>query len=132
MATVSDILKINCIQIKVKIAGFDHKYGSGVIYPTSDEFEYNYILTARHIFEEEDTILNINKILYIEFLYADKKEFKTFLSLEKKDDIKSSIISFGAADFLIIKNPKAKTNNLILKEILVADKIKKLSWRLFF
>jgi hypothetical protein len=124
MATVSDILKINCIQIKVKIAGFDHKYGSGVIYPTSDEFEYNYILTARHIFEEEDTILNINKILYIEFLYADKKEFKTFLSLEKKDDIKSSIISFGAADFLIIKYPKAKTNNLILKEILVADKIK--------
>ncbi|WP_278380383.1 RNA-directed DNA polymerase [Chryseobacterium arthrosphaerae] len=123
MAIVSDTLKINCIQIKVKIAGFDQIYGSGVIYPTPSEFDYNYILTARHIFEEEDTILNINKILHIEFGYAEKKEFKTFYLLEAKDNIKRSIISFGAADFLIIKYPKAKTNNLELNKILVADKI---------
>lgn len=131
MATASDELRINCIQIIVSLGGFDPKYGSGVIYVTPKEYDYNYVLTAKHTFEEEDTPINIGKIIKIDLRYSDKKDFEHFFTIDK-DLISESIILFdGDIDFLMIKIPKQGLEHLVFKHIYVSDTIKKLNTGFF-
>ncbi|WP_294229697.1 reverse transcriptase domain-containing protein [uncultured Chryseobacterium sp.] len=124
MATVSDMLKINCIQIIVSIGGFDPKYGSGVVYVTPKEYNYNYILTAKHNFEEEDTSINIEKILKIDLYYSDRKDFEHFFTIEKEAIVDSILLFDVNIDFLMIKIPKIGLEHLDFKHIYVSDTIK--------
>lgn len=123
MATVSDKLRLNCIQIVVKIGGFDSKHGSGVVYVTPPEYDYNYVLTAKHTFEEEDTPINIDKILQIDLKCSEKKDYEHFFTIDK-GSVKEAVILFnGNVDFLMIKFSKKNLEHLEFKNIYISDKI---------
>ena len=103
MSSTSDI-RHNCVRIKADIKGSGLRFqGSGVLYPTEDAVEYNYVLTAQHILKDGNQPLNVNdgKIATIEIEVFENGRFTLYHSIGQ-DDIVGSLLPVGE-DFLIIK-----------------------------
>ena len=117
MAFLYDKLKNNGVKVCANICGVS-SYGSGTLYVTPNYYDYNYILTAKHIFQEDSqTPLSINKILNIEISYSELGEFK-ILEKIKKSDVENSIITFEQDLLIIIVK---KNHELNFQQFLVSD-----------
>jgi hypothetical protein len=120
MATVPDKLRGCGIKISTVVSGVNVS-GSGIVYLTSNLLTYNYVLTAKHIFQEDsNTAYNENNLGHIEILYSDGKIFKR-LEWIKKKQIAEKLIVFDQ-DLVIIKvnkNPVAT-----FRQILVSDQLR--------
>ncbi len=120
MATVPDNLRGCGVKICTVVAGVN-VCGSGVIYLTSNLESYNYVLTAKHIFQEDSkTPYNQDKLGHIEVLYSDSRGFQR-LEWIKSKDIGGKIIVFNQ-DFVIIKVNKNPA--VSFRQILVSDHLK--------
>lgn len=132
MALLSDKLKRCGVKINTVIKGVKY-FGSGVVYVTPNYLDYNYVLTAKHIFQEELTLpLNTEKISKIEILYNDKGQLAR-LDYIKKIDVKRRLIGFES-DFAIITINK--NDALTFPQIFVSDELGDLeenffSWAVF-
>lgn len=106
MASLSEKFKTCGVKIQTTIAGVPSS-GSGVIYTTSSHCNYNYILTAKHIFQEDSkTPLKFEKISFIEVFYSKNTQFNSLAQFKKKD-IKARLIPFED-DLAIVVVDKVK------------------------
>jgi len=120
MATVPDNLRGCGIKICTVVKGVN-VCGSGILYLTSNLESYNYVLTAKHIFQEDsETPYNEKNIGHIELLYSNGKDF---LRLEwiKNKSISERMIIFNQ-DLIIIK--VSKNPAVTFRQILVSDQLK--------
>lgn len=100
MALVSDILRICGVKIEAEVCGVP-SFGSGIVYQTPNKCDYNYVLTAKHIFQEDsNTSFNLESLSKIDIYISDKKKFNKLQTLKKKD-FKNNFIYFEE-DFAII------------------------------
>jgi len=119
MALASENIKSCGVKIKTYIGGIP-SVGSGVIYVTPNYCDYNYILTAKHIFQEDSQIAyKASKILSIEVFYSELDKLKSLEHIKKKD-IKDKLIVFEQ-DFIIILVDKS--NDIPFNQILVSDEL---------
>lgn len=119
MALVSDNLKSCGVKICASVGGVP-SFGSGIIYVTPNFLEYNYVLTAKHIFQEDSqTTFDHNDLSSIEILYCQDTDFKR-LQYIKKAEVRSALIIFPQ-DFAIILIKK--NDNIHFSSIIVSDKI---------
>lgn len=117
MALVSDLLKQCGVKIKTTISGVPN-YGSGVVYVTPLNCKYNYVLTAKHIFQEDSqTQYEASKIFNIEILYSSAGILKNLEHISKKE-ITEKLITFEE-DFAIICIEK--NNTILFPLITVSD-----------
>lgn len=132
MALVYEKLKKCGVKITAFISGVP-SFGSGIVYETPNNCDYNYVLTAKHILQEDSqTDYSEDKISHLAISFNDDGKLKRLQTI-KKIDLKSSLIIFED-DFAIIiinKNP-----NLNFRQILVSDKLndddtKFFSWATF-
>lgn len=120
MATVSENLRSCGIKINTVVAGVQ-VCGSGILYLTSNLNQYNYVLTAKHIFQEDTNTSYDESILgHIEILYSDKKVFKR-LEYIKKKEVREKLVVFEQ-DFVIIKVNKSP--GVSFPQILVSDQLR--------
>lgn len=132
MALASENLKSCGVRINASIAGVP-SIGSGVVYVTPSNYNYDYVLTAKHIFQEDSqTPYDSSEILNIELFYSDINELKR-LEYIKKRDLSHKVIAFEQ-DFLIILINK--TNNKAFNQIVVSDELEDgdtdfFSWGIF-
>lgn len=119
MDTLSDKLKVNGVKIICSVGGVNYS-ASGIIYVTPNLYDYDYVLTAKHTFQEDsETELNVNKIIFIEILHEEVGTLKR-LEYIKGKEIKNKIIDFDD-DFAIVIIKK--NHEINLKSFLVSDKI---------
>lgn len=119
MALVSDTLKKCGAKINTEIGGVP-SLGSGVIYSTPNSYDYNYILTAKHIFQEDSqTPFDSNKIRHIEVMYHDGLNFRRYDYI-KRSEFSSRLIVFDE-DFAIVVVKKSA--HVKVPQILVTDNI---------
>jgi hypothetical protein len=117
MALVSEELKVCGIKIVATVSGVSGT-GSGVLYLTPNYCDYNYILTAKHIFQEDSqTDFAQNKVNKIELFYNDKGKLKLLEQILKKQ-VSEKLIAFEDDMVILIvqKNP-----SIAFKQILVSD-----------
>jgi hypothetical protein len=127
MATVSDNLRGCGIKISTVVAGV-HVCGSAILYLTSNLQPYNYILTAKHIFQEDtNTLYDEALVGHIEVLYSDKKHFKR-LEYIKRKDVREKLLVFDQ-DFVIIK--VNKNPEVTFRQILVSDQLRDTDQKFF-
>jgi len=120
MAIVSENLRKCGVKINTMVAGVP-VCGSGILYLTSNLLQYNYVLTAKHIFQEDtNTPYDLSILGQTEVLYSDKKLFKT-LEYIKSKEIKERLIVFDQ-DLVIIK--VNKNPHVSFPQILVSDNLK--------
>ena len=132
MALVSDELKACGIKVNTLVSGTP-LCGSGVLYLTPTYLDYNYVLTAKHLFQESAaTPFDISKVGDIEIQYSNKGTFCR-LELIKRTKVKDKLITFDGdfAIIIIIKN-----QDLAFRQILVSDKLEDedkrfFSWAIF-
>ena len=119
MALVSENLKSCGIKISASIGGVP-SIGSGIVYVTPNFCDYNYVLTAKHIFQEDSqTPYDSSQILNIQLFYSELKELKK-LQYIKKEEVKNRLIVFEK-DFLIILINK--TDDIPFNQILVGENL---------
>lgn len=120
MALVTDNLKKCGVKITAYVSGV-RSFGSGIVYETPNYCDYNYVLTAKHILQEDSlTEYSKDKISYLTIYYSEKNKLNVLQSI-KKSDLEKRLIIFDD-DFAIIiidKNP-----NVNFRQILVSDKLK--------
>lgn len=117
MALLSDKLRSSGVKVSAIVGGVP-SFGSGVIYATPNSCSYNYILTAKHIFQEDSrTDLDMSKIFNIEIQYSVQDQFKR-LAYIKKADIAVNLITFDE-DFAIVV--VEKKDGLSFEQIFVSD-----------
>ena len=72
MALVTENLKKCSVKITVYVSGVE-SFGSGIIYETPNYCDYNYVLTAKHILQEDSlTEYSKDKISYLTVHYSKK------------------------------------------------------------
>lgn len=132
MALVSENLRICGVKITVSVCGVP-SIGSGVVYVTPNYCNYNYVLTAKHLFQEESTLeFQMNEVLKIEIFYSDRNEFKS-LQYIKKNNVKNHLIPFEE-DFAIIlidKNENIPFRRILVSDSLENDEMEFFSWATF-
>ena len=119
MALASENLKSCGVKISTFVSGVP-SWGSGIVYETPNNCSYNYVLTAKHIFQEDSiTEFNKKKLGDIKIFYYGEKGFK-ILQILKEKEINDCLIDFEE-DFtiLIIK----KHVNVNFQQILVSDNL---------
>src|SRR5690606_26840118 len=132
MALTSENLKTCGVKISADIGGVP-SVGSGVVYVTPNYCDYDYVLTAKHIFQEDSqTPFSISQILKIEILYSDQEKLKR-LALVRKEEVKSKLIVFDDDFIMIIIDKKS---DIGFSQILVSDQLedddeKFYSWGIF-
>jgi len=115
--SVSDNLKINGVKISTLVKGVP-SFGSGIVYLTPHSCKYNYVLTAKHIFQEDSkSNFNTEQVFHIDISYSEKGVF-TRLQHVKKTNVKNSLIVFDD-DFAIIVIDKFK--QIAFQPIFVSD-----------
>lgn len=129
MDMLSDKLKINGVKINCSVGGVIG-FSSGVVYVTPNICSYDYVLTAKHSFQEDtETKFNINKVVFIEIFYQENGEFKQ-LEYIKNKDVKNKIIDFNE-DFAIIiisKNTKVNFQTILVSNVIDSSEEKLFSW----
>lgn len=132
MALVSDYLKTCGVKIKASVCGVP-SLGSGVVYVTPNYCSYDYVLTAKHIFQEDSqTPFAIDKILNIEIYYPENDEFKR-LQYIKKSEISPRLIHFDE-DFAIVlieKHPDVTFESFLVSDTISNDDVEFFSWGIF-
>ncbi len=132
MATVPDNLRGCGIKICTVVAGVK-VCGSGILYLTSNLESYNYVLTAKHIFQEDSkTPYSEEKLGHIEILYSDRKGFQR-LEWIKNKNIREKMIVFNQ-DLVIIKvhkNPAVTFRQILVSDELRATDVDFFAWGIF-
>ncbi|MEO4004305.1 RNA-directed DNA polymerase [Flavobacterium sp. CAU 1735] len=119
MALASENLRVCGVKINASVCGVP-SVGSGVVYVTPNYCNYNYVLTAKHIFQEESiTSFQMDDVLSIEILHSTKDEFKR-LQYIKKEDVQKNLITFEEDFAVIIIN---KNEDIVFRPILVSDSL---------
>lgn len=132
MAFLSENLKSSGVKISVSIGGVPN-IGSGVIYVTPNYCNYNYVLTAKHIFQEaSDVPIDISQILGFKVYYSEGTDLKILESTKKKH-VKSKLIIFEEDFVILLIN---KSDNIPFNQILVSDTLENnenefFSWGIF-
>ena len=110
--------KYNCCRIDVKVAGCNAK-ASGFIYKTKPSCDYDYVVTAKHTFQEEEEMPNVGKLANLEIRWMiDNDQFDLF-TLDK-GQYDSDILFFEEYDLAIIRIPKLllpKVKRIVVKHI---------------
>jgi len=128
MALTSEHLKSCGVKISTKISGVKSS-GSGVLYVTSNLLGYNYILTAKHIFQEDSlTPFAEGKVGDIHVMFFDDGTFDT-LDYIKRAQVPEKLITFDD-DFAILKVPKR--DGLNFRQVLVSDTLEDHDLDFFF
>ena len=96
--------KYNTCRIDVKVAGAAAK-ASGFIYRTKPSCAYDYILTAKHTFQEEQEKPKVEKLSNLEIGWMVDGETLTTYTVDSKC-FSSVIMFFDEYDLTIIKIPK--------------------------
>ena len=96
--------KYNCCRIDVKVAGSEAK-ASGFIYKTKPNCDYDYVVTAKHTFQEEKEMPNIGKLDNLEIRWMIDNDRLDLFTLDKQK-YKSDIMFFDEYDLAIIRIPK--------------------------
>ena len=129
MEFLSDKTKVCGVKINTIVSGVPN-YGSGIVYLTPNTYDYNYILTAKHIFQEDSkTAFNERKLAQIEILNFEKGktlETSKFTRLQyiSKNEIPNRLITFNE-DFAIIIIDK--TSSVNFESFVVTDDLKDLN-----
>jgi hypothetical protein len=119
MALVSEELKVCGIKIVATISGVSG-VGSGVLYLTPNYYNYNYVLTAKHVFQEDSqTPYSASKIGYIELYYNDKGKLVQLEQIKKRQVIDKLIIFDQDLAIIIVQ----KNDSIPFKQILVSDEL---------
>jgi len=119
MALVSDNLKTCGVKVCALVSGVP-SFGSGIIYVTPNYLNYNYVLTAKHIFQEDShTPFDFNDLSSIEVLHLEGSQFKQ-LEYIKRAEVRSKLL-VCIEDFAIILIKK--NDNIHFRQIMVADQI---------
>lgn len=132
MALVSDILKGCGVKVSTSVAGVEVS-GSGVLYLTPNYLSYNYVLTAKHLFQEDSlTPYSRSKLGAVELFFIGEQGFIQ-LELIKKKALEDNLIIFEQ-DLVIIK--VRKNPNITFRQILVSDEMEDsdvdfFSWAIF-
>lgn len=132
MASVSSLLKGCGVKIVSYVSGTP-SFGSGVIYTTPNFCEYNYVLTAKHIFQEDpQTIFNIEKVNSIEVLYSDNDHYSRLEYINNKD-IRNKLIWFDEDLSIVIvnKNKKAIFETFVVSDQMKDNEIDFIAWATF-
>lgn len=120
MALVTENLKKCGVKITTYVSGV-RSFGSGIVYETPNYCDYNYVLTAKHILQEDSqTEFSKDKISHLTIYYSDINNLK-LLQYIKKSDLEKRLIIFDN-DFIIIIIDK--NSNVNFRQILVSDKLK--------
>lgn len=132
MAFLFNKTKACGVKIKTIVSGVP-SYGSGVIYLTENHYNYNYVLTAKHLFQEDSkTSFDIDKVFNIEVQNFEQNSFKRLQFIPKKE-LRERVISFEE-DFLIIiidKSPKIILPPIVVSNTLSENESKYYSWGVF-
>lgn len=135
MALIYEKLKDCSIKITATIAGVPIT-GSGIVYQTPSFYNYNYVITAKHILSEDsNTPFQIRKVNSLRVEYFLNKNFEQLVYLkynEIEEDV--NLIIFESEDLAIIKIDKK--DGVTFPSILVTDKLendelKFSSWSIF-
>lgn len=119
MALKSEKLKNIGVKIKTNVCGVPG-FGSGVVYVTPNYCKYNYVLTAKHLFQEDSiTDYKIEKVSSIEILYNESGVLKE-LEYFKKTVLKDKLIAFDKDLAIIIIS---KNDNIFFQPIFVSDRL---------
>ncbi len=119
MALVSEHIKKCAVKIETTICGVE-SFGSGIVYETPNYCEYNYILTAKHILQEDSqTEYSKDKISSIVVYYNEKSTLKKLQYISKRE-LEKRIILFDDDLAIIIIDKSSKVN---FSQFLVSDKI---------
>lgn len=96
--------KYNSCRIDAKVGGLEAK-ASGFIYRTKPGCDYDYVITAKHTFQEEQEKPNINKLseLEIRVLAEDDSLFSIPFDIKRRE---KDILFFDDYDLTIIKIQK--------------------------
>tara|TARA_B100002049_G_C16082024_1_gene377678 strand:- start:1702 stop:4092 length:2391 start_codon:yes stop_codon:yes gene_type:complete len=132
MYLISETLKSCSVKIESIVAGVP-SIGSGVIYQTPNKYNYNYILTARHLLSEDSQVeFEFNKLHSIRINYYSDK-FEELVFLKGKGLNKQDIITFEE-DLAIIKIKKTKGLNfpsILVSDNLENDELEFSCWSIF-
>jgi len=119
MDFLPDNLKRCGVKVKVIVAGVP-VFGSGVVYVTPNNCKWDYVLTAKHLFQEDSqTPYELRKIYSVEVKYSFQDIFKRLVKFKKKE-LDDNLIVYEK-DLVIITIPKR--SDLFFPSILVSDKI---------
>lgn len=119
MALIIDNLKQCGVKVSAYVCGV-HTFGSGVVYETPNYCDYNYVLTAKHVLQEDSkTPFSVDKITNL-CIHFSKNGKLSQLTKIRKTALKDSLITFED-DFLIIVIPKEI--NVNFKPILVSNSL---------
>lgn len=127
MALVSENLKKCGVKITAYVSGV-RSFGSGIVYETPNYCNYNYVLTAKHIFQEDSlTEYSKDKISHLTVYYCENKKLNELQNI-KKCDFEKRLIIFDQdiAIIIIDKNP-----NVNFRQILVSDQLKDIETNFF-
>ncbi len=118
MALLSDTLKKCGVKINTIVSGVP-SFGSGVVYTTPSAYDYNYVLTAKHLLQEDSrTPYDEKKLFSVEILHSDIGVLRR-LDYLKKHDFPDRLITFDD-DFVIILVKKSEYYKP--PQIMISDK----------
>lgn len=127
MGLVSEHLKGCGIKITTTVSGVKSS-GSGVLYATPNFVSYNYVLTAKHLFQEDSqTPCDLTKLGEIEVFYFANDNFAR-LDVIKNAQVKERLIVFDE-DFAIIKVNKNEKINF--RQIIVSQDLQDVDKKFF-
>lgn len=119
MARLSQKLKKCSVKIATWVSGAP-SYGSGVLYVNPNNCSYDYILTAKHIFQEDRyTPFNPNKVFNIEVLHSENRILKR-LDYLNSQEVEERLLVFDEDFAIIVIN---KNRDISFPQILVSDDI---------
>jgi hypothetical protein len=132
MALVSENLKKCGVKITTFVSGVPST-GSGVIYETPNYCDYNYILTAKHIFQEDSqTPFNKNKLSNIEIYYSNKDSLHKLQQINKKElDDRLILLEEDLVIIIIDKNRKLNFSQYLVSDSLENEDKEFFSWAIF-
>ena len=96
--------KYNTCRIDVQVAGMDAT-ASGFIYDTSPGYDYNYVFTAKHTFQEEHEAPDYSNLTGLVIRWIDTSERLIPLRIDDKQ-LEKDVIFLSDFDFAIIRIPK--------------------------
>lgn len=95
--------KYNACKIEITVAG-GKAAGSGFLYITAPKNNYNYVITAKHLFQEEDYIEpEVDKICDLKIGYYKDKDTLDYINLT---EIKANVVFYNDIDLAIIRIKK--------------------------
>jgi hypothetical protein len=135
MALPSENLKKCAVKLTAIIAGVP-SIGSGIIYQTPSDYDYNYIFTAKHILSEDsNTDFDLSKVKDIKVEYYYEKVFKQLTYYTSKAlKLNENLIIFEKEDLIIIKVEKINGLNfpsILVTDVLKDDELDFSSWSIF-